>query len=256
MLIMTRYIVFLTFSLYSIILSACTPQAEILATATPTDVQVPTETIIWFPATATPTQLPVAEQSPTPDPHPGLGAQLLSDDFSTASFWPTNQSESSAAIISNGRITLSTSLSGNVVLSTRTEPAFGDFYAEITASPGLCDGEDEYGFIIRSASLGDQYRFGLSCDGRAKVDRILGAEASRPLGWIASPVIPSIMPSNVRLAVWGSGSELRFFVDDVFLFSLENAVIFEGGLGVYVRARGQGGLSVSFSDLQVWALDN
>jgi hypothetical protein len=256
MLIMTRRIAFLPFSLCLIFLVACAPQEEVLLTATPTAVQSPTETIIWFPATATPTQLPVAEQSPTPDPHPGLGALLLDDDFSDLSAWPTNQSESSAAIISNGRFTLSTSLSGNVVLSTRNEPAFGDFYAEITASPGLCEGEDEYGFIIRSASLGDQYRFGLSCDGRAKVDRILSAAASRPLGWISSPIIPSIMPSNVRLAVWASGSEMRFFVDDVFLFSLENAVIFEGGLGVYVRARGQGTLSVSFSDLQVWALEN
>ena len=252
---MTKHFAFLTFSLCWIVLAACAPQEEFLPAATPTAVQAPTETIIWFPATPTPTELPIAEQSPTPDPHPGLGALLLDDDFSIASVWPTSQSATSAAILSNGRITLSTSQSGNVVLSTRTEPAFADFYAEITASPGLCDGEDEYGFIIRSASLGDQYRFGLSCDGRAKVDRILGAEASRPLGWISSPIIPSIMPSNVRLAVWASGSEMRFFVDDVLLFSLENAVIFEGSLGVYIRARSQGGLSVSFSDLQVWALE-
>ena len=64
------------------------------------------------------------------------------------------------------------------------------------------------------------------------------------------------MPSKARLAVWASANELRFFVDDMLLFSLENAVIFEGSIGVYIRARGQGTLSVSFSDLQVWALED
>jgi len=239
-----------------LILTACAPQGEILATPTALPTLPATETTDWFPATATPTLMPTAEHSPTPDLLPGLGAQLLNDVFSDDSVWATSQSDSSTAILANGRITLSTNENGNVVLSTRSEPLFGDFYAEISASPGLCEGEDEYGFVVRSASLGDQYRFGLSCDGRAKVDRILGGAASRPLAWLASPIIPSIMPSQAKLSVWASGSELRFFVDDVFLFSLENAVIFEGTLGVYIRARGQGTLSVAFSDLQVWALDN
>lgn len=238
------------------VLSACAAQGEILATPTSLPTQPATETPIWFPATTTPTLMPTAAQSPTPDLHPGLGAQLLNDDFSEDSVWATSQSETSSAMLANGRISLSTNEAGNVVLSTRSEPLFGDFYAEISANPGLCEGEDEYGFVLRAASLGDQYRFGLSCDGRAKVDRILGGGASRPLGWLANPIIPSIVPSQIRLAVWASGSELRFFADDVFLFSIDNAVIFEGTLGVYIRARGQGTLSVAFSDLQVWALEN
>ena len=239
-----------------LILAACAPQGEVLATPTALPTPPATETTDWFPATATPTLMPIVELSPTPDLLPGLGTQLLIDDFSDDAVWATSQSDSSSAMLANGRISLSTNETGNVVLSTRSEPFFGDFYAEISASPGLCDGEDEYGFVVRAASLGDQYRFGLSCDGRAKVDRILGGGASRPLGWLASPIIPSIMPSQARLAVWALGSEMRFFVDDVLLFSIDNAVIFEGTLGVYIRSRGQGTLSVAFSDLQVWALNN
>lgn len=246
----------IVFVLLAFLMSACAPRPEPLPTATPLPTLPPTETPIWFPATATPTLLPIAEASPTPDMHPGLGALLLSDDFSSASLWATSQSDSATALIANGRITLSTDRAGLVVLSTRSEPVFGDFYAEITAISGLCEGEDEYGFVVRATSSGDQYRFALSCDGRAKVDRILAGSASRPAGWLQSPILPKLGPSTVRLAVWASGSQMRFFVDDAFLFSINDTVLYNGTVGVYIRARGEGALSVSFSDLQVLALEN
>ncbi len=104
----------------SFLLLACNPSPELLPTATSAPTEEPTQTPVWFPPTATPKSQPTAEPSPTPDMHPGLAEQTLLDDFATDQFWSTSQGESSAATISNGRITLSASQSGNIVLSTRS----------------------------------------------------------------------------------------------------------------------------------------
>jgi len=101
---------------------------------------------------------------------------------------------------------------------------------------------------------GNHYRFALSCDGRAKVDRYLGESLSRQAGWIQDQAIPSVIPGSSRLGVWASGSQLHFFVNGLFLFSVNDTQLYLGTIGVYVRTAGAGDVAVSFSDLQVWAL--
>jgi hypothetical protein len=59
----------------------------------------------------------------------------------------------------------------------------------------------------------------------------------------------------VDLSVWASGSEMRFFVDDMLLFTVNDTLLYSGRLGVFIRARGEGPLTVSFSDLMIYALE-
>ncbi len=237
------------------VLCACVSQDDSLPILSPSPTILASETPVWFPPTSTSSPMPIAEPSSTPDLIPGLGDLLLEDTFSEAAFWSTSQSASSSAMVANERISLSTSQIGTFVLSTRSEPLLDDIYAEIIASPSLCTGEDEYGFVLRAAPSGDQYRFGISCDSRAKVDRIFAGEASRSVGWVQNPVIPSGAPGKAKLSVWASGSEMRFFVDDVFLFEVNDTVLYRGTLGVYIWAHGDGALSIAFSDLRVWLLE-
>lgn len=238
-----------------LLISSCSP-ARLPPTSTfsplPTDTS--TQTPIWFPPTATRTLIPTSPPEPTPDLHPGVGERLLSDDFSDEAVWEIVQLANSSMMMANQRLTLATQNSTVPLLNRRSGPIFGDFYAEITASPSLCSGEDEYGFVIRAASSGDHYRFTLSCDGRAKVDRVLNGALSTQVGWLQSTAIPGVAPSNSRMSVWASGSEMRFFIDDAYLFTINDTVIYTGTVGVFIRARGANDLSVSFSDLQVWAL--
>ena len=57
-------------------------------TETPTATLVPTNTINWFPATATPRPMHTPTPVPTIDQLPRLGKTLLSDDFSDEEDWP------------------------------------------------------------------------------------------------------------------------------------------------------------------------
>jgi hypothetical protein len=220
---------------------------------TPTPSPTATPTTQWFPPTSTPSAVPTPNATPTPNLRPGIGELLLEDDFSDDSVWTTGRDDNGVAQVSGGTLLLGLNEGRSYLFSTRNSPVFKDFYAELTANPSLCRGDDEYGLLIRNND-GDHYRFALSCDGRAKVDRFLGGNLTRQAGWVQDQAVPAVVPGSSRLAVWASGSQLHFFVNDLYLFSVNDTQLFLGSLGVFVHTAGEGDVSVSFSDLQVWAV--
>lgn len=244
----------LPFAVLLLLLTACvvTPApVPVLDTATPT--VTATATQVWFPPTFTPSPLPQPNFTPTPDLRPNIGELLLEDDLSDETAWPLNSSGDATVNISEGELHLSLNKGFEYLISMRANPRANNFYAEITASASFCRGADEYGFVVRAGDDG-QYRFALSCDGRAKVDRMLGGSLSRQAGWVQNPVIPGFAPSSVRLGVWARGSQMHFFVNDLYLFSANDTQLYAGTFGVYVHTSGEGDVSVNFSDLQIWAL--
>lgn len=237
-----------------LVCSACFPaRAALPPTETPLPSPSATATIVWFPPTPTYTPFPTVAPSPTAELRGGLGDLLLEDDFSDAAPWSTSSDDNASVTVASGRINLILNSADDYVLSTRTSQNFLDFYVEITATPNFCHGEDEYGLIIRDLD-GDHYRLALSCDGRVKVDRSYNG-LSRQAGWLESGAIPSVAPSSSRLAVWAVGSEMRFFVNDLYLFTVTDSLLYKGTIGVFVHTAGQDDVSVSFSDLKVWGVD-
>lgn len=222
-------------------------------TDTPTPRPTQTSTFVWFPPTATFTPFPTLAATATPDLRTGVGDLLLEDDFTDATVWSTSTDNEASATISNGRMNLSLKRADSYLITTRSGPVLEDFYVEITAGPNFCHGEDEYGLIVRDLE-GDHYRFALSCDGRVKVDRYYHGSLSRQAGWLQSGIIPLVTPSTSRLQIWAAGSQIRFFVNDLYLFSVTDSLLYEGTIGVFVHASGEGDVSVSFSDLKIWAV--
>ena len=222
-----------------------------LPTLTPTLTQIPTATIEWFPATETPTVVPTLPRTPTPDLHPGLGTIVLEDDFSTDEDWFLPSIENTSAAIANQHLTLVVARPDYILFTNRKEPLLKDFYAEITASPNLCSGEDEYGIMVRTSLNLEHFRFVISCDGRAKVVRASRNDARVVVPWENIGVLPSLTPGTSRLAVWAYGEEIRFFINDKYIFSVRDTVLLEGTLGVFVRTTGDETISVNFSDLVV-----
>lgn len=227
------------------------PVEDAPPTDTPILTSTATETPVWFPATPTPSPFPTPVVSPTIDLRTGVGDLLVEDDFSDATLWSTSTDNNAAASVSNGKLNLSLKSAKSYLISIRNTPSFMDFYAEVTASPNFCHGEDEYGLIVRSLD-GSHYRFALSCDGRAKVDRSYNGALSRQAGWLANGIIPNLAPSSSKLAVWAGGGQMHFFVNDFYLFTVTDSLLYKGNIGVYVHTSGEDDASVSFSNLKVW----
>jgi hypothetical protein len=130
----------------------------------------------------------------------------------------------------------------------------GNFYAELTARPSLCRGEDEYGFLVRASAV-TYYRFALTCNGQAHAERISQRERHILHETVVSGDVPPGAPGEVRIGVWAYGSELRLFLNDRFQFSFTDSNISSGTVGVFARAAGDTPVTVAFSNLRVHAVE-
>jgi hypothetical protein len=242
----------------AVLLAGCLPQATPLPPL-PTDTPLPptaspTATIVWFPPTATYTPLPPVTPvlTPTLDTRPGYGTAIFSDDFSKPELWALGRTGAGSAALGQSELSLVVTQPRGYLFSLRQETALSDFYLEITASPSICRGADEYGLLVRLVSLQDFLRFGLNCRGEARLDRLSGGDASSPYPPEVSGAVPPGAPSSTRLGVWALGKEVRFYANGQHLFTVSDPVLQVGGLGVYARASGDDSVTVNFSDLDVY----
>ncbi|MBT3391871.1 MAG: hypothetical protein HN413_15845 [Chloroflexi bacterium] len=243
--------------LITLLLTACLPLQDLpdLPTETPAPTQTATPTVIWFPPTETPTPGPTLLPSETPVLRPEVGTLLYSDSFASSAGWTLLTTVNSNISVANNEITLALSQPKSSLFSVQEGYFFSDFYAEITTSPSLCSGVDEYGLLLRYNNPTNFYRFSLSCDGQLRLDRVISGTASSAQGWMRSAAVPSAAPSISRLGVWASGREMRFFVNDQYQFSISDPSLKNGALGVFIRSAGETAVTVSFSDLTVYQIE-
>jgi len=188
----------------------------------------------------------------TPEMSPGIGDVLLEDDFSDDSVWDTAKSDGGSAAIGRNRLTIAVQ-PGFYLASMRRELPLSDFYAEITARPSLCRGEDNYGLVVRGVGS-SFYRFVLACNGQIRAERITGGTRLSIYQPVLSGDAPGA-PGEVRIGVWAVGNEMRLFLNGRFQFSVTEGTFPSGALGVFVRSTGETPVTVTFSDLIVQEVD-
>jgi hypothetical protein len=220
----------------------------------PTATETVTPTIVWFPPTETNTPISTQIVIPTPEERPGLGEVLFSDKFDLPEFWNTAVSNAASASVERNRLTLAISKPGTAILSLRKEPMLRDFYAEITASLSLCGGKDQYGLLVRVVSIGDYYRYVINCSSQVRLERVRSGQPYPVQDWLPSGDAPPGAPGEVKIGVWAVGSEMRFFLNDRYQFTVRDPLFWQGMLGVFVISAGADPVTVSFSELVVYAV--
>ncbi len=256
---MTRYFRFLVLLGMAAIFGLAGCLAPQPGAAFPTETPLPptttpTATIVWFPPTPTITPLATGPGPalPAPDASPVPGELLLDDDFSDPAGWSTGRTGSGGIAYGSDELTLAINRPNGYLYSLRQGAKFGDFYLEITANPTICRGDDEYGLLLRVSPGLDFYRFSLTCDGQARVDKLFQGKASSPQGLTPSGAAPRGAPSQSRLAVQAKGKVLSFYINGEYQFSVRDPSLAVGGLGVFARAAGEDAVTVNFSDLQIY----
>ncbi len=250
------FLAFIALGLAAGALCACqaipTYSPPLIPTSTPLPpTETLTPTIVWFPPTETSTLVPTQEITPTVDVRPNIGDIIFEDDFTKPALWALADSDSGSVALGQQEITLAISQPDIYLFSLRKNPSLKDFYAEITASPSLCRKEDEYGLLFRVTGALDFYRFSLSCEGAVRLDKYIGGKASSPYPKTLSGAVPPGAPSQSRIAVWASGKQMHFFVNEEYQFTINDPTIPEGSLGIFARSSKGSAITVSFSDLVV-----
>ncbi len=236
-------------------LSACSPAIAPLPTATVTVSPQPSATVVWFPATNTPTPHPTVVVQPTADQRPAVGAVLFQDDFSNRKRWGTQNGASGNIAYGNGNLTVAATGVKTTLTSLRAETLITDFYLEIEVSPSLCRGIDSYGLLFRANTMFDSYRLVVSCQGQLRLEKLRAGQVTVLQPWTLSGQIPPGAPQSFRLGVWAVRNDLRLFVNDVYEFGVRDNSFRTGGMGVFARTSSDSAVTVSYSNLTVYTID-
>jgi len=223
--------------------------------ATATETPTPTESIVWFPPTATSTPFATRTIEPTPDMRPGLGENILEEDFTTQDQWQTTRSETGSVAYGKGELTIAIAAPKGTLLSLRKTPQLTDFYLEIDVQPSLCRGDDSFGLLLRASSGGDFYRLLINCNGEVRMERYMNYRMTMLHDWTPSGQIQPGGLLKTRLGVWALGQELRVFVNDAYQFTVRDPVWKSGAVGVFARSSGATPLTVNFSNMVVQQID-
>ncbi len=241
------------------VLAACGPATsgagDLSPSLTPSSAS-PTPTIVWFPPTSTATPGPTVAPEPTADMKPDVGQLMLADDFSDAAHWNTASSNEASVAVDSNHLTIAVQPGIAPIVSFRAGQVFSDMYAEITAEPSLCRDGDDYGLVFRAPNNVAYYRFALACNGTVGADRISLSSVRVLQAPIASADAPPGAPGQVRLGVWAAGQEFHFFLNGHYQFSAEDKSYGSGGIGVFAHAAGTSPVTVTFSDLAVYAVSS
>jgi hypothetical protein len=247
----------LILALAAILTSSCAVLDALNATPIPSPlVETPTltPTPVWFPPSVTPTLGAAATpKPPTPEMRPGLGSTTLTDNFSNPSLWDIAKSDQGSAEINDNRLILSAQRKV-YMLSLRGDLTADDYYAEITARPGLCRGDDSYGVLVRANAVA-YYRFSLTCNGDVFAERISVGKREVLQTPLPSGDVPRGAPGEVRIGVWASGSVLRLFLNGRYQFGISNSSYPSGTIGVFVNSTGDNPVVVAFSRLTLQEVD-
>jgi len=239
-------------------LSSC---ASLVPSPTPTPTSPPTATvtptIVWFPPTSTRTPLPSPVVQATQEPLPGIGEEIFTDAFDQPELWNTAVSPVAAVIVADDQLTLSVNseISPTLLVSLRSEPLVQNFYIEVTASLNLCRGNDRYGVIFRANGSGSYFRYVLNCTGQTRFEKVVAGQASAPRDWLTSPLAPAGAPGEVRIGVWAAGSELRFYLNGRYQYTIEDATFLSGTVGLFVSSYTATPTSISFSEMTVYTVN-
>ena len=239
--------------LLGLLLTACGASLETgvpRPTGTETPFPTATETVVWFPPTSTP---PPPTEAPTPTPLllPELGDVTFRDTFSSGEEWTLPLNSRGQINVSGGELNVIINEPSTYLRGYRQKPDLTTFFAQITASPNLCAGRDEYGLLFRVQGGETYYRFALSCDGRVRLEKIIAGSVFTLQPWMRSASVAIGAPSESTLQVLADNQEIRLFIDGALQFSVKDSEIQRGSLGVFARSTGETALTVSFSDLVV-----
>jgi hypothetical protein len=163
--------------------------------------------------------------------------------------WNTAADKNASTTVEDNRLTIAVQ-SQVSTFSLRQTNFPNNFYAEVTARPSLCRGEDHYGVLIR-ANAASYYRFALTCNGTVRAERVLNGTRIVLQPALSSADVPPGAPGEVRIGIWAFERDIRLFLNGRFQFSISEPTFPGGSIGFFVRSVGDTPAVVSFEDLIV-----
>lgn len=261
-------------------LAACsttTPETTPAPTqAVVTPAGLPTVTAIVAPSATVfvPTALPTFTPTPTaeaptatpavpatPDPNERVGDIIFSDPLDGSAQWFWSFEDDTAkfrASAETGRLDAQAKQSGSWRFTISNDTVkIGDQQIRVTAQTQTCVDRDEYGVMFRMQNVEGKfssYVFKLRCNGTARAELLQGANVTPLTEWTTDPAIKTGENAENTLLVWAAQGQMRFYVNDHYLFTAQDTTLNEGFYGFFLYDRTNGTMTMSWKGLEARAI--
>lgn len=229
-----------------------------MMTSSPTMTEIPSPTIDWFPATPTPTFLPI--NSPTPQPTLSVDLQgvmelTIEDDFTDPRQWLLTQNSTGNAAFGSQNLTLAVS-KPNVFLTSLSQHSIpNNFYLEITIENALCQTQDQFGIDFWYQSPNDYHRLLLNCSGQFRLELIQGGRSIVLHDWETGSKVKVGSPAVNNLGIWVLNGQFQLYINDIFQFEERISNYQTGDIGVFAKAISSSTMTIQFSDLKIYKVE-
>jgi len=219
----------------------------------PTETQMPTATIDWFPRTPTPTLfVPAATATPIPTLiDPGYTQIQIDEAFAEAENWSTGQSKEGNITLEDKALVLAIPGPKSELISLSTYRLPSEFFLETNVDVSLCSTGDAYGVVFWRFSEMGTYTFLVNCQGQFRIERKINAAFAVLVDWTVGSRIQPGSPSRHIISIWAKDGVVKFFVDGTPQYELQTRKQLQGGLGLIARSASDLPETVIFSNLTV-----
>ena len=229
----------------------------IIPTVTPPPTNAPEPTATLPPA---PTATPAVP--PTPDPNEGVSDVVFKDNLDGTGGWYWTFEDDAASFqvsLEEKQLNGTARQSGTWRFTISPDTVkVGDQQIRVSAHTNVCADADEYALLFRGAlapeGLYTFYAFKLRCDGAARLEILKGDDVTVIVDWTSSPAIRPGAGADNTVTVWAHKDQMRFYVNDQYLFSAQEATLAEGFYGFLLYDRTNGNMSVSWKGLEAKAV--
>jgi hypothetical protein len=200
-------------------------------------------------ATATPPPTPTASGS---DPRASLGNPTRTDKFDNNQYWFPFTDSHTKIVIENGVLSMTGISADGWHGWTLTTPKVTNFYLEVSAKTGTCDGHDSYGPMLRSPDATHGYLFAVSCNGQYRFVKVSGNDFTDLIKWTANSVIKSGSDQTNRLGVMAKGDKFTLYVNGVQVGEVSDSDNASGVFGLFVSSFNTPNFTVQVSEVDYW----
>jgi hypothetical protein len=235
--------------------SAPTSTPSPTLTNTPPPTETPTET-------ATPTATATDTPSPTPtmvftgpDPLAGATQFLFEENFNPKTYyWLLGETTFGRSRINNGALEITTKTTHSIAWVFGGMAQGLNFFEMATVKSGACNKDDHFGLVLRAESDSNLILFGVTCDGRYRLQQNQGGIRRLLVLPTASDAIQTGLGAVNELGVRAEGKQISLYVNRQFLTRVETTDLSRGSFGAYVQATTTANLTVSFGSFRAWLI--
>ncbi len=224
---------------------------------TATQPSLPTATTVPLTPTSTSTTVPLPTATPDKnDPRLSLGTPDFQDKtFKEGVNWGKAwEDDYTKGVFKDNQLVL-TSL--GVDGWTVSWPKVSNFYIEMKAKSGDCQGADRYGLVVRVPETFDTgYQYGITCDGRYSL-RIWDPDAKQYINlvkWTHSDLINAGSGETNRLGLKADGDQLSLYINGHFLTQVTDKHFSEGRFGPFIGHDKTEDYTIYIQDVAMWEL--